>query len=151
MSGAHYCVFFYRKAIIVSSRIKGVNITTVDAAVAYISRNKTLNVYDYTGDEYPVAKSWRQHHSIVDEVARGLPSGTLFALLQRRDGNTGVWVSEWTVGGLGAGKRAMRRRAAVGKTVTAAMNDFQQRLSHHHSHFFFPEEGVRGWLRHVNK
>lgn len=115
---------------------------TPSADLAPLTRNPTIPLIDRS-DAAP-ARSFKAHRAFALEVSSGLSGGSMFTLIQ--PAKNGYWISEWTVVSEAAGRIA-RRRAALGKTLQAAVTDFARHGSFHNSHYFRPEEGLLGWYR----
>lgn len=110
-----------------------------------LTRNPAVKLVDYR--EHDVATDFKQHKLTADTVANGLRAGDLFTLAQRS--GKGFWVSEWTVGGAGDKKHAVRRRAGDGKTIEAAIDAMMSHPSRHNSHYYRPEESFLKMLKRV--
>lgn len=113
-----------------------------DVTLAPLTRNPTIPLIDRR-DALP-ARSFKSHREFAFAAASGLSGGAMFTLIQ--PAKRGFWITEWTVVSESAGRIA-RRRAALGKTLEAAVAEFVVRPSFHNSHYFRPEEGLLGAYR----
>lgn len=117
---------------------------TPDAVLAPLYRNPTVPVHDHS--EGPVARSFKAHRAFAEDLAVDLSGGSMLTVVQ--PAKRGFWVTEWTVlSGKEPGERLARRRAALGRTLADAVSQFATLGSFHNSHYFRPEEGIRGWWR----
>lgn len=108
-----------------------------------IERNHLIRCFDLRDE--PVARSWKQHRQQIIRLVEEHPNQGVIAALQRSP--KGYWLSEWTAMGYQVPADAERRRAAVGKDLVTLGENFLKELSYHQSHYFKPEEGLRGWYK----
>jgi hypothetical protein len=117
---------------------------TPDAVLAPLYRNPTVPVHDHSTG--PVARSFKAHRAFAEDLAADLSGGSMLTVVQ--PAKKGFWVTEWTVlSGKEPGERLARRRAALARTLPDAVSQFSTLGSFHNSHYFRPEEGIRGWWK----
>ena len=116
----------------------------IDECFKSILRNHLLTPYDLTGE--PVARTFKQHKAQADRIAATLPVSAVFTTLQRHP--RGVWLVEWTSVHTKKGNAAARRKAVISPTIEQATEKYNALCSYHSSHYFRPEEGLKGlWNR----